>query len=210
MPRIYISEKQLKSTGNSASPFPEWERGARSLISNCLAFASNALYPDISDLEPGKYEVTIPDPGCMSGKSMNRIRGNSLRDALVFDDYVATPYDDQRKVNVPQDHYLMAAYASPFGIMNMGSYHLYRRHEESGIWYHLPGWGGRVTNLDASRRIIANPQTANHYYSNHNYCQFAGFFLMSNAGMQLGISIRKCPENPVLRSMRRGWVQALG
>lgn len=53
-------------------------------------------------------------------------------------------------------------------------YHFYRQ-DSNGLWSHKPGRTD-ATNLDASKKIIINPYTANRDYSHLNYSTPCSFF----------------------------------
>ena len=53
-------------------------------------------------------------------------------------------------------------------------YHFYRQ-DKNGLWSHKPG-RTNATNLDASKKLIINPKTANRNYSHLNYSTPCTFF----------------------------------
>jgi hypothetical protein len=114
------------------------------------------------------------------------LRPEALRRALVADGFMYIPYEFQSEIAVPSGHYLVAAYAELRSGELLSNYHFYRRHEESGVWYHKPGFHYPVTNLDGSGKIIEDPQIADREYRK----AFVGFFLAPQEGVKYDIVIR--------------------
>ena len=59
---------------------------------------------------------------------------------------------------------------------NDTDYHFYRQ-DKNGLWSHKPG-RTKVTNLDASNKIIKNPEKANRDYGTYNYKKSCHFFCL--------------------------------
>lgn len=57
---------------------------------------------------------------------------------------------------------------------SIGDFHFYRK-GESGTWFHKPGLT-EVTNLDASGKVISNPETCNR----GGYGNFLGYYVWKN------------------------------
>lgn len=158
------------------APFEAWNLWPQRNIRNCYAFASDAFSPGFKDVlarmnlsegERASVTVRVPRPGTTGGRPFDELEPQNLRTALVADGFVALPYKDQKRAEVPVGHYLIAGYC-----WEDQDYHFYRRHSD-GTWYHKGGWQSPVTNRDGSDAVIWDVQKADR----EEYEKFIGFFL---------------------------------
>ncbi len=119
--------------------------------SNCYAYSANVKGPF-----DGEFGM---NPGDSSGESL-RLDGVSVEEIrlrAISDGLSATPIKGGHQV------YLIVAPGE--------DYHWYRK-DSNGFWSHKPG-ATRVTNVDASGKLISDPSMANHNYS-INYTKLGG------------------------------------
>ena len=81
------------------------------------------------------------------------------------------------KTKCPKNYYKGALSVDP-----KNQYHFYRQ-DRNGYWSHKDG-GTATTNLDASGKLIINPENCDRNYKNNkkpiNYNEFCGYFCIPN------------------------------
>ncbi len=121
---------------------------------NCYAYVCNVKGPF-----QGRYGA---QPGEKAGSpltSANQITVPEIRRRAIADGLSTVPLPNSHKV---------------FLVVDPGNdYHWYRL-DSNGLWSHKPG-STKVTNLDASGRLITNPETADRNYGAVNYTDNGGY-----------------------------------
>ena len=175
------------------NPFALWNKPSYLKTRNCYAFACDAVDPDFSSLPMGSYEVYVSVPGGLVGDPFDEISPPNLAAALVRDGFITLPHRDPREISIPKDHYLIAGFCGIPNGFREPDYHFYRYHEESRTWYHK-FWNEKVTNFDASNRLIVDPCLANRW----GYKDFFGFFLSPPDRKQMTICLLRSDDGHVM------------
>lgn len=163
-----------KEWREARTPVDVWNKPGFLETRNCYAFACNAIAPDLETVrnqllghvdEPFTYY--IPGPGSTGGRPFASSNASELRQSLEADGFIAQTQIHFSKIRILRGHTLIAGYAG------YNDFHFYRYFSGDKSWYHKKGWGGVVSNLDFSGKLISNP-----FHSDRGpYQCFIGFFL---------------------------------
>ncbi len=98
----------------------------------------------------------------------------------------------------PQDSYKGALVVDPGN-----DYHYYRQNDD-GYWTHKPGYKPS-TGIDASGKLITNPEKANRNYGRLNYSDFCGHFCVPRLPDKKRMYYQPLPsrKRSAMRSRRR-------
>ena len=147
---------------------------------NCYAYALN-IYGSVYDnkLQPGELSGKLWSS--YSGTVAQRLVAAFYADLKAISQalgYKTNQYlcawDWQYYGPVYGSGYKVALVTAPDGKGWIVDYHWYRQ-DSTGQWSHKRGLTA-ITNVDASGKMISNPQTANRNYPGYNYSQFVGYF----------------------------------
>jgi hypothetical protein len=161
------------------------DRGRIQYSTNCYAYACNDPYSHAygGKPQPGMHMEQPGPKGPLGGKVTN----SSVRLAVMQDDQSRNLMQTQRliplirmrsdiKRNTPIDVVNVKGYYLIALVVARGrDYHWYRQ-DDTGMWSHKPGHDP-ATNLDASRRTIADPRACNlgiYRFTNFYYAPKSG------------------------------------
>ncbi|MDX2027754.1 MAG: hypothetical protein SFW62_03870 [Alphaproteobacteria bacterium] len=182
-----VTITSLRIPSDDLPAFNEWNRGTLPNTRNCYAFVYNAYEPDTSQLALGQYQILIALPGYMGGNPCQSMTAEALCSSLQADGLIAIPDTEENNIKPLDGHYLVSAFVDP----QRNNCHFYRRHEESGLWYHKAGWYGPVTHNDKTGRIITNGRQDGGIRS----FDFAGYFWVPQKGLPLDIRVQPAEPN---------------
>ena len=137
------------------------------LNTNCYSYALN------NQVVPGTNELWYMRPGEYVGLKIWEV---DITAEIVLQ-YVSTDVEALNFTFEPIEKYDVCgegSYKVALVIWPNEDFHWYRQNPDAS-WSHKRG-GSEVTNLDASEKIIYDPETANRAYPNGNYSVFVGFF----------------------------------
>lgn len=147
-----------------------------SYTTNCYAYVCDDPFDHF-------YSENTPQPGEKAGATkvaatIQEVRREALRDGLMpaMIDTNGTPQ--------PKDGYYLAA----FSHNPDRGFHWYRQ-DKNGTWSHKEG-RMKVTNLDADKKPITDPRTANKGI----YEKFGGYFYVPEGGIRVGAKARHFPH----------------
>jgi hypothetical protein len=158
---------QLSPISNSELDYKpsQWNRSDIREYNNCYAYATN-------DLNTQRHRK--PHPGHKNNIETNsadftcsNLTNNILKD---FPNAYKTNFENPCKCNY---------YKAYLTVDPKNDFHLYRQ-DSNGYWSHKPG-SLDVSNVDASKQIITNPETADRVYSKFNYSDSCMFFCVPSA-----------------------------
>lgn len=131
---------------------------------NCYAYATN-------DLQPNRSKK--PHPGHLSNiDSDEKDYTCPKMEQYIFSDYPKA-YKTDFETKCENGYYKNYLTVDP-----LNDFHLYRQ-DLNGLWSHKPG-SKKVTNLDASKKIIENPELADRKYKKYDYKDSCMFFCFPN------------------------------
>ena len=133
---------------------------------NCYAYAAN----DPAGHPPGK-----PQPGEHCGAPITDVTCAEVGRGASCDGMTPAPNPPTAKAG----YYPVALVMDP-GI----DYHWYRL-DGNGRWIHKPG-NTEATDVNASGKVITNPETADRNYGTVNYQQFCGYYYVPSGGVRTG------------------------
>ena len=165
-----LTDKEFSPTSGSEPKYEpnKWHRHSKiKETHNCYSYALNAIVSSRLDKPQPGYTVKFPHIS----------NGN----------YTCDPFVKRLRKDIP------SLYSSTFrGRCKKGFYKIYMavttgkgtdyhfyRQDSNGYWSHKPGRTD-VTNLDADKKLIINPDLANRNYDFYNYGSGCGFFCINS------------------------------
>ena len=136
---------------------------------NCYSYAMNQIVSN----RKGK-----PQPGYFS--HFTNISNNDYKDCKSF--YKRLKKDSPSIYLTTFDKKCRKGFSKAFIVLANKTYHTdyhFYRQDSNGYWSHKPG-STEVTNLDASNKIIRNPEIANRNYKRLNYNKPCFYFCKSD------------------------------
>ena len=197
MPTNRPTKEELKKT---------YEITPIKLSHNCYAFVMGTIGTENMELCEKKNICKKPQPGYISGiehwspenfntkEIMRRVIEDSNGKIYVPDAIWEQDYNIKKQVVYKQKSKpcMDGYYKGALVIAPNYDYHFYRQMED-GTWMHKRGQT-EVSDVDASGRVIKDPQTANRDYgvssngSHRNYSQFCTYFCIPYENFDFGVS----------------------
>jgi len=137
-----------------------WNTTGIQEYNNCYAYAMNKM-------EWGRKRKPHPGHENNIETTRNDFTCDKMNEYLMKDypGVYKTDFDTPCKCNY---------YKAYLAVDPKNDFHLYRQ-DSDGHWSHKPG-SLKVTNLDASKRVIVNPEHADKNYKKYNYNDSCMFF----------------------------------